>query len=190
MAQEIKTTRAMNPQKFALWLFIVTVVMFFAAFTSAYIVKQSSGQWDYFQMPNIFYFSTGIVLLSSVSMHWAYLSAKRDQFSQVRIGLVITTVLGILFLYTQYLGWVELVENNIFFVGGNASGSFVYVFTAVHGLHIISGLAFLGLTLYSALQLQVHARKLLRIDMCTTYWHFLDFLWVYLFVFLLIFGQP
>ena len=175
----------MNPKKFILWLFIVSIVMIFAALTSAYIVRQAEGNWLEYELPQMFYLSTALIFLSSLSMHWALLSAKKDNFFNVKLGLVITLVLGVVFLYTQVQAWAQLVEMNVFFVG-NPSGSFVYVLSGVHGFHIISGVIFLIIVLISTFRDQVHSKSLDTIEMSATYWHFLDGLWIYLFVFLIL----
>ncbi len=176
---------SMNPKKFALWLFIVTIVMLFAAFTSAYIVRQAEGNWLDFSLPPIFYWNTGILLLSSVTMQWAYNSAKRDDLKNVKTAIVLTIVLGIGFLVSQIIAWGMLVDAGVFFVG-NPSGSFMYIFTGLHGVHLISGIIFIIIVLIAAIRYNVHSKNILLIDMCNTYWHFLDALWVYLFIFLLL----
>jgi cytochrome c oxidase subunit 3 len=183
--QEPKPTLAMQPKKFALWLFIVSIVMLFAALTSAYIVKQADGNWLSFELPGAFLLSTGIIAISSITMHLAYLAAKKDELGKVKLMLSLTVVLGVLFLGTQYFSWSQLVAENVFFVSNYASGSFIYVFTGLHGLHLVSGLIFLLITFTSAMRLEVHAKKLLQIEMCMTYWHFLGGLWLYLYIFLL-----
>lgn len=185
LTEEPKRPLSMHPKKFALWLFIITVVMIFAALTSAYIVRQAEGNWLVFELPTAMWVTTGIILLSSVTMHWAYLAAKKDELDQVKLAVGITTGLGILFLVGQFYVWGILVDKNVFFVG-NPSGSFLYVLSGLHGLHLISGIIFLIIVLISALRYKVHAKNLNQIQMCATYWHFLDGLWIYLFIFLLL----
>ena len=184
--EEPKPTLAMQPKKFALWLFIVSIVMLFAALTSAYIVKQADGNWLSFDLPSAFALSSVIIVISSFTMHLAYLSAKKDELGKVKSMLLLTVLLGIAFLFTQYYSWSQLVANDVFFVSNYASGSFIYVFTGLHGLHLVSGLIFLLITLGSAIRLNVHSKKLLQIEMCMTYWHFLGGLWLYLYIFLLL----
>lgn len=118
-------------------------------------------------------------------MHWAYVAAKRDNLEMVKVAMAITTILGVAFLVGQVLAWGELVARNVYFVG-NPSGSFVYVLSGLHGLHIAGGVAFLLITLVAAFRFQVHSKSLNLIEMCATFWHFLDALWLYLFVFLLL----
>jgi cytochrome c oxidase subunit III len=178
---------AMDPMKFILWLFLVSIIMLFASQTSAYLVRRAEGNWLEFAMPRIFWYSTAVLLFSSISMQWAYFAAKKDQFKQLRIAISITFVLGLVFLWMQFEGWKNLVDMNVYFVG-NPSGSFFYVFTGLHGFHIISGLIVLLFALRAVFTMKVHAKNLRQIQICSTYWHVLDLLWLYLFVFLLTFN--
>ncbi|OJV18403.1 MAG: cytochrome oxidase subunit III [Dyadobacter sp. 50-39] len=187
LEREPQETLAMDPKKFILWLFLVTIIMLFASQSSAYLVRRAEGNWLEFEMPQIFWYSTVVLVMSSVAMQWAYLSAKKDQFQQLKIAISITFVLGLVFLYMQFQGWKELVAMNVYFVG-NPSGSFFYVFTGLHGFHIITGLIVLVFALTSAFKLNMHSKNLRRIQISATYWHFLDILWLYLFVFLLTFN--
>ncbi len=183
LIQESGQTRAINPKVFTMWLFIVSIIMLFAAFTSAYLVRRAEGNWTEFELPNLFWISTLVLILSSASMHFAYLAAKKDQFMVLKTSISITFVLGLLFLILQFYAWGQLVERNVYFVG-NPSGSFVYVFTGLHGIHLVSGLIVLLFALVAAFRLKINANALTQINICSIYWHFLDALWVYLFLFL------
>jgi cytochrome c oxidase subunit III len=176
---------SMHPKKFALWLFIVSVVMVFASLTSAYIVRQGEGNWLEFNLPEIFWYTSLVIIVSSVTMHWAYLSAKKDALDSLRLALIITSFLGIVFLVGQWYSWVALVDRDVYFVG-NPSGSFLYVFTGLHALHLISGVIFLIIVLISSLRYKIHSQNMAQMEMCVTYWHFLGALWLYLFMFLLL----
>jgi len=176
---------SMHPKKFALWLFMVTVVMIFAAMTSAYIVRQSEGNWLEYDLPQIFWYTSVIVVLSSVFLQYGYYSAKKDNLTGLKIGLAGAVILGIAFLIGQWYSWVALVDEEVFFVG-NPSGSFLYVFTGLHALHLISGVIFLIIVLISSFSYQIHSKAMVRMEMATTYWHFLGGLWLYLFMFLLL----
>ena len=176
---------SMHPKKFALWLFMVTVLMVFAALTSAYIVRQAEGNWLEYELPEIFWITSGIVLLGSVSVQAAYFAAKKDNFLALRIWMALTVLLGIAFLVGQWYSWVALVDREVFFVG-NPAGSFLYVFTGLHAVHLISGVIFLIIVLISTFRYKVHSQALNTLEMATTYWHFLGGLWLYLFLFLLL----
>lgn len=186
--QDARKPRAMHPHKFALWLFLVTVVMVFASLTSYFIVRKSDGHWLEFELPFYFYVNTVIILLSSVTIHWAYVSAKKDQLQFIKLAMLITTILGIAFLVGQYFSWKDLYERGIVFAGSqsNVSGSLIYVLSGLHGIHLIGGVVFLIVVLISSFNYKIHSKSLVQLEMCATYWHFLDLLWVYLFVFLLL----
>ena len=185
--QEPEETLSMDPKKFIMWLFIVSIIMLFASQTSAYLVRRAEGNWLEFALPQIFYYSTAVLMLSSVTMHWAVLSAKKDNFNALKIAISVTFTFGLAFLWMQFKGWGQLVyEMRVFFVGNPAS-SFFYVFTGLHGFHLISGLCVLAVAFVSVFQMKIHAKSMRRIEICATYWHFLDLLWIYLFAFLIYF---
>ncbi len=176
--------RSMQPQKFALWLFLISVVMLFASLSSAYIVKKSVGDWEYVDFPSLFKITSVIIIMSSVTMHYAYVSAKRNNIRSIRIGLTLTAILAITFVVGQFMAWTQLVSKGFHFVGNPAS-SFIYVFTGLHVFHLVGALAFLGVVLTNSFQFRVHSRSMLRIEMCATFWHFLGGLWLYLYLFLI-----
>jgi cytochrome c oxidase subunit III len=185
IVEEPKQPLAMNAKKFGMWLFLVSVGMLFAAFSSAYIVRQAEGNWVDFALPSLFYYTTAIIVLSSVSIQWAYFAAKRDEFEKVKVLVAITTAFGFAFLVGQVIGWKQMTENSIYLVG-NPSGSFVYILTGLHGAHLLGGIVFLIIVLVSAFRMKIHSNNLLRLELCVTYWHFLGGLWIYLFVFLIL----
>jgi cytochrome c oxidase subunit 3 len=178
---------SMDPLKFMVWLFLLASVMLFASQTSAYLVKRAEGNWLEFTVPSVFTYSTLVLLVSSVTMQWAYREAKRDNFSRLKVAVGITFLLGVLFMAMQVVGWGQLVDRNVYFVG-NLAGSFFYVFTFLHLFHLVFGLIALLNTLWAATKMKVHSQRLRRIEICATIWHFLDILWIYLFVFLLTFN--
>jgi cytochrome c oxidase subunit III len=179
---------AINSKKFILWLFMVTIVMVFAALTSAYIVRKADGEWLLFTLPSVFTVSTVIILLSSVSMQFAYTMLKKGQEMMSKLLLAITLVLGVVFLYTQLQGWSALVDANVFFGGAssNPAGSFAYVLSGLHAFHLGTGLIYMVIVLSMLLGGKISAKNSLQFELCTTYWHFLDLLWIYLFVFLMV----
>jgi cytochrome c oxidase subunit 3 len=186
IVEEARQPLTMNPKKFGMWLFMVTVFMIFAALSSAYIVRQAEGNWTFFELPPLFWINTVVILISSVTLHWAYVSAKRDNLELVKIATAITAILGVAFMAGQYLAWTELVANRIHLVG-NPSGSFVYIISGLHGAHVLGGVIYLLILLNSAFKFRVHSKSLNQIEMCATYWHFLGGLWLYLFLFLLLY---
>ncbi|GAB4331655.1 MAG: cytochrome c oxidase subunit 3 [Flammeovirgaceae bacterium] len=179
-----KTSTGIHPKKFGMWLFMVSVVMLFGSLTSAYIVRRAEGNWHTFELPVVFYYSTVVILLSSATMHWSYLSAKKDELGKLKAGILITSILGFVFMTMQWFGWKALTDMEVFFAFDNPSGSFLYVISGLHGLHILSGVVYLFIILFASFRYEVHSKSLVRLEMCASYWHFLDLLWVYLFVFL------
>jgi cytochrome c oxidase subunit III len=175
-----------NSKKFILWLFLVTIVMVFAALTSAYIVRKADGEWLMFSLPSIFTISTGIILLSSVSIQLSYSLLKKGNEAASKLALLVTLLLGVAFLYTQLQGWSALVADNVYFGGAssNPAGSFVYVLSGLHAFHLVTGLIYILIVYFMFLSGKINKEKSLQFELCTTYWHFLDLLWIYLFVFL------
>lgn len=176
-----------HPQKFALWTAMASIMMMFGAFTSAYIVRQAAGNWLEFPLPNIFFISTVIILLSSVTLHLSYrgfISGKEKQYKGL---LVISFFLGIGFIISQYVGWQTLFASGVD-MKGNPAGSFLYVITGVHALHILGGIGAIIVAMLHAFSLEykVTDKRKIRFELVVQYWHFVDLLWVYLLVFLLL----
>jgi len=186
-SEAAQPTLGMNPKKFIMWLFLLSVVMIFASLTSGYIVRKAEGNWVDFELPPIFWVTSIILVLSSVTHHIAFNQAKKDNLDQVKGWMIITSLLGILFLITQFYAWVYLVGINVYFVGNNVAGSFLYVLTGLHALHLLSAIIFVLVITYKTFHFKVHSKNILGIELSTTYWHFLDALWIYLFAFLLYF---
>ncbi|MFC3812318.1 cytochrome c oxidase subunit 3 [Lacihabitans lacunae] len=186
LVQEPKPILTVNKWKFIVWLFIITIVMLFASQTSAYLVRRAEGNWTEFQIPMIFWYSTGVLLLSSVFMHFAVRSTKKDNFAALKINISAAFALGMIFLVMQYIGWQELQAQGIY-LKGNPAGSFYYILTGLHGFHLITGLVVMLFAFWASMKMTIHSKNLIRIQVCATYWHFLDLLWLYLFVFLLFF---
>jgi cytochrome c oxidase subunit III len=184
--EEPKPILTVNPWIFITWLFIITIIMLFASQTSAYLVRRAEGNWTEFTIPTIFWYSTALLMVSSVTMHLSYLAAKKDNFIKLKLLISVTFILGITFLVMQWIGWQQLDAQGIY-LKGNPSGSFYYILTGLHGFHLITGLIVLGFSFYAGITKEINSKKIIRLEVCATYWHFLDILWVYLFVFLLYF---
>jgi cytochrome c oxidase subunit III len=176
---------AINPTKFVLWLIIVASIMLFAAYTSAYLVRRGEGNWVMFDLPAVFAFTTGIIALSSITMQWALISAKKDNQGNLKIALYLTLGLGIAFMAGQWIGWQQLVSQGIHLVG-NPSESFVYVISGLHLFHMLGGIAFLIAVLIKTFQLKITGKNFLIVNLCSTFWHFLGAMWIYLYFFLLL----
>lgn len=184
IVEEPKKPISMHPKKFAMWLFLASVGMLFAAWTSAYIVRRAEGNWIYYELPTIFRVNSAIIFLSSITMILAYGAAKKNNLNLLKIGLILTIALGISFLVGQVMAARDLIKISAYFTGGNPSSSFIYVLGGVHALHIVSGIIYLLIVLNSAYKFRVHSQSMAQLEMCSTYWHFLGGLWLYLFIFL------
>lgn len=180
----------LDPRKFNVWLLMVGSIMLFAGLTSAFIVRKAEGDWEMFRLPVQFGYSLIVALLGSLSMFVAFRAAKNDSIRLTQVTLMLTLILGTLFVIFQFLGWQDLAGRGVFFVPeagagrGSISGSFVIMLAAVHLAHLVGGLIFVLVVFIKSLMLQVHKKNLLSIDLCNTYWHFVGLLWVYLYLFL------
>jgi cytochrome c oxidase subunit 3 len=186
LVEEPKKPLAMNAKKFGMWLFLASVMMLFMSITSAYIVRRAEGNWVYFELPLFFYYSAFIAVIGSVFIQVGYFAAKRNAFGLLKTMIILSVVSGVLFLASQYLGFVQLVKEGHYFAG-NPAESFTYVIPWLHGLHIVSAVIFLLIMLSAVFKGKVHSGNMTKMEMCTTYWHFLGALWLYLFVFLLLY---
>ena len=166
-----------------LWIGIVSILMLFAGLTSAYIVSKADGGWLQFELPKMFYLSTVIIIISSISMNYALISAKRNNINNIKIALAFTLILGLGFVFSQFMAWKTLVGQEVFLVG-NVAGSFLYVLSGMHLAHLAGGIISLSVVLSEALKEQYNSQNKLGLELCSIYWHFLDVLWVYLFLFL------
>jgi len=179
--------RGIYPPLFALWLAMGGMVMMFGSLTSAYIVRHAAGNWLEFRIPEIFFFSTGIMLMSSATLHGSFAAFKKGNAGQYRILLLATLLLGIAFVVLQYQGWQQLYNIGVV-LDGNPGGSFFYVISGIHAAHVIGGifaLATAALHAYS-LSFRPTEKRRRRFQLVVHYWHFVDFLWLYLFLFLMI----
>ena len=186
-------SKRLHPKVFTLWLLSVSIVMLFAAFTSALIVRKAEGTWLKFDLPQAFLFSTVVILVSSIFIFIAYRSSKKGQLQKSILFLGITFLLGGIFSYLQFSGWRSMTENGLFFsaTGDKISASFVYVISGTHLLHLIGGMLYLLFTFLKAIFRNSFSTSSinLSVKLIHTYWHFIGVLWVYLYLFLLYSGK-
>ena len=167
-----------------LWVGMAAIAMFFAGLTSAYIVRKAEGNWTEFVLPDWFWYSTITIVISSAVLIIAKQKIKKDQ--SVFNLIVSVFLLGLLFTYLQLNGWEELTNQGIYLTGegSNVSGSFLYVLTLAHLVHLIGGLIALLVTAINAKRRKYSAENYLGLEITSIYWHFLSILWIYLFCFL------
>lgn len=182
---EIKRNR-IHPHKLALWIAMASMMMLFGAFTSAYIVRQAAGNWLEFRIPDIFYVSSAVIIGSSILLETSYRSFLAGWDKRYKILLVATFFAAVAFVILQYFGWLALYDIGVELTG-NPSGSFFYVISWMHLMHVLGGMTALIVALIHAfgLPFKVTAKRKLRFQLVVQFWHFLGALWIYLFFFLL-----
>ncbi|ANI90225.1 cytochrome oxidase subunit III [Arachidicoccus ginsenosidimutans] len=175
----------MHPHKFLLWIGIASIVMLFAGLTSAYIVKRSFANWLEFPLPKIFWLSTCVILISSLTMHLALKAFKAHERKRYRLLITLTAALGVAFALLQLYGFITLEHRgiHIFGTGSNASASFLGVITIVHAVHVIGGVVALLIMFFRAFRKRVKRYDATPVEIAAIYWHFVDILWIYLFIF-------
>jgi cytochrome c oxidase subunit 3 len=181
---EEKNNRA---KKMMLWFGIISLIMSFAGLTSAFVVSSSRPDWlKDFQLPNAFIISTVVIVLSSVTFFLAKKSLKNNKRQATTIFLLATLILGILFIFNQFNGFQEIINLGYNFTGptSNVTMSYIYLIAVVHIIHVVVGLICLLIVIYNHFKQKYHLTKMLGFELAVTYWHFVDILWVYLFLFL------
>lgn len=184
---ENSTNRSkIDSKKLALLIGCASIVMMFAGLTSAYIVRRAGGNWLEFRLPNIFFLNTIVMLLSSVAIHSAYIAFKKGNEFLYKGLLIVSFILGLAFVVLQYKGWLDLTAIGVELTG-NPAGSFIYVISGVHAAHVLGGLAAILVAMIQAFSLKykVTKKRKLRFELTLIYWHFVDFLWIYLLIFFL-----
>lgn len=181
---EEKNNRA---KKMMLWFGIISLIMSFAGWTSAFVVSSSRPDWlKDFQLPNAFIISTIIIMLSSVSFMLAKRALKSSHSKATMLWLFITLILGIVFIFYQFFGFQQIIDLGYNFTGptSNVTMSYIYLIAIVHILHVVVGLVCLLVVIYNHFKQKYKPTKMLGFELAATFWHFIDILWVYLFLFL------
>lgn len=177
--------RKIHPHKFTLWVAIGSILMMFAGLTSAYIVKRSQASWLMLEIPIVFWYSTAAILASSITVQLSLKALKAREMMAYKRWLMITAVLGVLFLVLQIVGFKQFGANDIRLVGAgsNASYSFLLAISGLHGLHVLGGVIALVVIAIQALRVATRNYNTVPLEVAATYWHFVDALWIYLFIF-------
>jgi cytochrome c oxidase subunit 3 len=177
--------KRLHPLKFAMWIALGSIVMMFAGLSSAYIVKRNQANWLTYDIPLIFWYSTAVILISSITILLARKAFVDREMQKYKLWLGITSVLGIAFVLLQYIGFVELWNNGIT-ISRNVSFSFLYVIVCMHALHVLGGVVALLILFFKSFSNKRKSYSSISIDLVNTYWHFVDFLWIYLLIFLVV----
>jgi cytochrome c oxidase subunit 3 len=187
MTWEEHKARTERSYKLLLLFAMVSMTMLFAGLTSAFVVSKSRPDWlKDFQLPSAFYVSTVLILMGSVTMHLAKKYIQKDQRAATTKMLWSTLVLGILFFVFQFIGFQQIIAQGYYFTGSASSitTTFLYVVTLTHLLHLLGGIVSLVVIIYNHFKQKYNSTQTLGIELGVMYWHFLDLLWVYLFLFL------
>lgn len=178
--------KRIHPYKFTLWVAMASIIMMFAGFTSAYIVKRNQVNWQGFDLPVIFWYSTGVIVASSVIIQLASRNFKQRRFGAYRQLLILTALLGIAFIAMQLIGFAEVNDKGIKLIGrgSNVAGSFLAVIAGVHILHVLGGIVAILVMLVKSMRKHTRSYDAVPVEVLSTYWHFVDVLWIYLFAFL------
>ena len=178
-------------RKMMLWFGMASLIMGFAAWTSAYIVSSKREDWlEDFELPSAFFISTVIILLSSITYIQAKKKVKAGQQKSASTWLLATLVLGLAFISMQFVGFSQIISEGYYFTGpsSNITVSYIYLIAAVHIAHVVAGIISLLVVLYNQLKGKYDAENMLGMDLGATFWHFIDLLWVYLLLFFYFYG--
>lgn len=165
---------------------IFSIVMLFAGLTSAYIVSKGSlgSSWDVIKLPTIFLISTLLIFGSTFSAWLAIKECIKDNVVVFKKWLLLTIILGFGFGICQFFGWTQLVNEGKYLSGNNVSASYIYVLTVTHLVHVLGGVIALLVIYFRALSNHYSGNNFHSVKLAIRFWHFLSFLWLYLFLFL------
>lgn len=186
---------AIEPNKFriGMWVGMGSILMLFVSLTSAYILRQSKGlsdthDWFPLRMPNVLWLTTAMLLVSSITIEMARRALRRSRYGWFRLLICLTTLLGLGFIAGQLRAWMVLVNQGVY-VYSHPHSSFFYILTSLHAIHLFGGIIALLIVTVAALRLRITRSKRNAVDVTVLYWHFMDVLWIYLFVLLFFFRQ-
>jgi cytochrome c oxidase subunit 3 len=174
--------KKIHPHKFTLWVALGSIVMMFAGLTSAYIVKRDAPGWTTFSIPRAFWYSTGVMLLSSVTVQMALKAFKDREMMKYRNLITLTAFLGVAFVGLQWIGFKSIWNSGVT-LKGSGGGQFLYIIAGLHAVHVLGGIVALIILFIKAFASKVRRYNSIPIELMSTYWHFVDLLWIYLFIF-------
>ena len=177
-------------KKMMLWFGIISLIMSFAGWTSAFVVSSARPDWlSDFQLPTAFIISTIVIMISSLSFLMAKKSLEKDDSKATTMWLIVTFALGLIFIFYQFKGFQEIINLGYNFTGptSNVTMSYIYLIAIMHILHVVVGLICLLVVIYNHFKQKYNATNMLGFELAATFWHFVDLLWVYLFLFLYFF---
>ena len=191
MSDEIIDPSKVRAKKMMLLFGLLSITMTFAGLTSAYIVSKGRPDWLVdFELPELFFYSTFLLILSSITIQFAkHNLANNKSKKSILLWLSLTLILGITFCILQFVSFKSLIEMGYFFAGAQSTitTSFIYVLTFLHAVHLFAGIIVLLVLIYNTTKDKYRVNKL-GFNLGVTFWHFLDILWLYLFLFFYFFG--
>ena len=192
--------KRIHPQKFMMWLAMASISMAFAGLTSGFMVREAQGNWRLYHLPQVFTYSTVAIFISSITMIMGVRAFKTRQMPRYRMLISLTLILGIVFGLLQFTGFYQLYhqaqqiringqvlnEAATVRLTGNPSESFLFIIAGLHLAHLVGGLIALLFVFFRAFRTKVKTYNATGLEIVASYWHFLDALWIYLFVFFLV----
>lgn len=191
LTQGTELQRRRRSRKMLLWFSMAGMTMMFAGLTSAYVVSTSREDWiENLGLPPIFTWSTVAIVLSSIALIFVVKAVKKGNHSRASLLLTLAFILGLVFGYLQIKGFTEIVAEGYYPAGGSSTinVSFYYIIIFSHLVHVLSGLIVLTVLIYNHFKKRYNPEQTLGLELGTTFWHFLDFIWIYLFLFMGFFG--
>ena len=184
LEEELKVGRNKSAKPM-LWVSMISMVMFFAGLTSAYVISMRRDDWVTFELPDAFYSSTILIILSSITITISQKLLTKDKRELSIVFLLITFLLGITFIWQQYAGFEDLRNAGLFFTGptSTVSTSFIIGISLMHAVHVFAGIIVLLVVIYNHFKYRYKADDLLGFELGAIFWHFVDVLWIYLFFF-------
>jgi cytochrome c oxidase subunit 3 len=170
--------------KVGLGVFLAVATSLFALSISAYYMRMAGADWTTLVVPKGLWLNTAALILSSVAMQWARVAARRGMIARVRIGLIAGGLFTFCFLAGQLWVWQQLIASG-YFAAANPANAFFYLFTALHGLHLLGGMWVWGRTTARVGRGGALRDVRLSVELCTVYWHYLLLVWLVLFALLL-----
>jgi cytochrome c oxidase subunit 3 len=187
---EAEVKKKHNAKRMMLWFGIVSLTMTFAGLTSAYVVSKKRPDWEaQLDLPEAFTWSTLVIVLSSLFLIGAFRSLKKQQKKLTSILVISTFALGVVFIILQINGFDSIVEQGYYFTGESSSikSSYIYILVVLHLVHLAAGMISLSVLLVKQLAGKYNSKRPIGFELAATFWHFVDVLWILLFLFLTFF---
>jgi cytochrome c oxidase subunit 3 len=184
IANVVDQNKKIHPHKFTLWVGIASIMMMFAGLTSAFLVKREQPGWTNFQVPVAFWYSTTVILVSSLTMQLSLRSFRERSMIKYKKLIGVTACLGLVFMLLQFIGFRHLWINGMVLKGSGAA-QFLYIIAGLHALHVLGGVIALLTLFVRSGNARIKSYNAVPVEVVSTYWHFVDILWIYLFIFFL-----